>query len=77
MPQRHLRRVYADPMTGKAEWGLIEAPGGGGIMGVHSLSQEKPIKSSGFNAGQQGFDDAEDYTKWTFVHSPSVPGATR
>src|SRR6266850_6990575 len=44
MPLRHLRRVYRDPMTGKAEWALVEAPGGG-LMGVHSTSEETPVKS--------------------------------
>jgi type II secretory pathway pseudopilin PulG len=44
MPQRHLRRLYADPMTGKREWGVVSAPEGG-IMGVYSLSEAKPIKS--------------------------------
>src|SRR5688500_9616590 len=35
MPVRHLRRLYRDPMTGEADWGLLEAPGGG-VMGVVS-----------------------------------------
>jgi type II secretory pathway pseudopilin PulG len=33
--QRYLRRVYADPVTGKADWEPIAAPGGG-VMGVRS-----------------------------------------
>jgi type II secretory pathway pseudopilin PulG len=70
MPQRHLRRLYPDPMTGKADWGLLEMPGGAGIMGVHSLSEERPLKSAGFAAADQGFEDAETYAKWTFIYSP-------
>ena len=75
MPQRHLRRVYRDPMTGTQEWGLVEAPGGG-FMGVHSLSEETPIKSGNFSATAQEFEGAEHYTKWLFTYSPSglVPG---
>jgi type II secretory pathway pseudopilin PulG len=82
MPQHHLRRVYSDPMTGKAEWGLVEAPGGG-FMGVHSLSEETPIKSGNFSTKEASFADAENYTKWMFTYSPTglansvVPGAKR
>jgi type II secretory pathway pseudopilin PulG len=73
MPQRHLRRVYNDPMTGKAEWGMVEAPGGG-FMGVHSLSEETPIKSGNFGMKEQAFEGAEHYTKWMFTYSPSGLG---
>lgn len=77
LPMRHLRRIYPDPITGTTDWGLVEASGGGGIMGVHSRSEEKPIKTANFGAKQQAFEDAESYTKWTFVYSPagSVPNA--
>lgn len=56
---RYLRRVYADPMTGKAEWGLIKAPGGG-IMGVHSLSHAQPIRQ---------LEGARTYENWQFTYS--------
>ena len=69
MPQHHLRRVYGDPMTGKAEWGMVEAPGGG-FMGVYSLSEETPIKSGNFSVADQAFEGAEHYTKWIFAYSP-------
>jgi len=82
MPQRHLRRVYRDPMTGKSDWALVDAPGGG-FMGVHSLSEETPIKSGDFSAKDAAFEDEENYTKWMFTYSPTglansiVPGAKR
>jgi len=75
MPMRHLRRIYPDPITASTDWGLVEAPGGG-IMGVYSKSEAKPIKQSNFSARQAGFEDAASYTKWTFVHSPPGPSPT-
>ena len=39
--QRYLRRIYTDPMTGNAQWGLVQAPQGG-VMGVYSLAAGKP-----------------------------------
>ena len=41
--RRHLRRVYVDPMTGKAEWGLVKANENGGILAIYSLSKATPI----------------------------------
>lgn len=32
--QRYLRKIFRDPMTGKTEWGIIPAPGGGIIGGL-------------------------------------------
>lgn len=43
MPVRHLRRIFHDPLTGSAEWGVIRADGG--IVGVYSLSTQRPIRS--------------------------------
>lgn len=71
MPVRHLRKLYADPITGGDEWGLVQAPGGG-IMGVHSKAELPPVKSGGFAQRDAAFADALDYTKWHFVYSPAV-----
>ena len=71
--RRYLRRVHVDPMTGRAEWGLVTAPDGG-IAGVHSLSERKPLKRTGFAEGQRDFESAERYADWLFVYrSPVAP----
>jgi type II secretory pathway pseudopilin PulG len=69
MPVRHLRRQYVDPLTGEANWGLVEAPGGG-VMGVYSRSEDAPIKTGNFLLKNQEFEKAERYADWKFVHSP-------
>ena len=67
--RRHLRRVYADPMTGKPDWVLLDAPGGG-IAGVHSRSEAKPLKTGNFAAQDAKFEGAERYSEWRFVFAP-------
>lgn len=62
---RHLRRIYRDPMTGNAEWGLEMDPDGG-IYSVYSRSADKPFKRAGFPAVYAHFDEAESYRDWTF-----------
>ncbi|MDD5029256.1 MAG: type II secretion system protein [Rhodoferax sp.] len=54
-PRHHLRRLYVDPITGKADWGLVLAPEGG-IMGVHSLSEREPQKRAKFDAADADFE---------------------
>lgn len=67
--QRYLRKIYVDPMIGKPEWGVVEAPDGG-IMGVYSRSKAVPIKSGGFAARDQAFEGAADYSEWRFFYAP-------
>jgi type II secretory pathway pseudopilin PulG len=43
--RRHLRKIYVDPLTGRAEWGLVATPAG--ITGVYSLSPREPFKNRG------------------------------
>lgn len=70
---RHLRRLYADPITGKDDWGLVRGPDGG-IAGVHSLSEDRPLKSGGFAVRDKEFEGKQKYAEWKFVYtSPSAP----
>jgi type II secretory pathway pseudopilin PulG len=64
---RHLRRLFIDPMTGRAEWGTVLAPDGR-IMGVYSLSPQAPIKRAGFGWPYEGFSEAATYQDWRFVY---------
>ena len=67
--QRYLRKIYADPVTGKKDWGLVEVPGIG-IMGVYSLSELPPVKTANFPALYQSFQNARTYSDWKFVYVP-------
>lgn len=67
-PVHHLRRAYPDPITGKAEWGLLKA--GDRIVGVYSLSEAAPIKQAGFSQAHQAFKDATSYKDWVFAYVP-------
>ena len=68
VPRRFLRRIYLDPMTRSADWQLILAPEGG-IIGVASRSQDKPIKVAGFRDIDAAFEKADCYCNWQFIYS--------
>ncbi|MFT0174476.1 type II secretion system protein [Paraburkholderia mimosarum] len=69
-PVRHLRRVYADPLTGKADWVLVLSPNGQTIVGIHSASREHPIQLRQFPERFRGFEDKRSYTQWVFIARP-------
>lgn len=70
--RRHLRKLYADPVTRGQPWGLIR-DARGGIMGLHSLSREAPLKRAHFAPRQTAFARARTYADWRFL---SGRGAT-
>lgn len=77
--RRHLRQLFPDPMTGKADWIVIPSPTGG-IMGVASRSEAKPLKQAGFEGLNQPFEDLSTrlkdelrYRDWEFIHNPGPP----
>lgn len=63
--KRHLRQLYADPMTGSIQWGVVKDPAGF-ILGVYSKSSERPIKQTNFDLLQAHFEEADSYSKWIF-----------
>ena len=64
--RRHLRRVYADPVTGKAEWGLLRQDGR--IVGIHSLSPIRPIKQDNFLDEDASLRRKPRYSDWQFTY---------
>lgn len=73
---RHLRRLYPDPVTGSAEWGLVKAPDGG-IAGVHSLSEASPLKIGGFRVRDAAFEGKSKYSEWQFAFAPAAPATAK
>jgi type II secretory pathway pseudopilin PulG len=64
--RRYLRKIYLDPMTGKAEWGLVTGPGGE-IHGVYSRSQDTPLKQASFRLTEKAFEGKTKYSEWVFI----------
>lgn len=60
-----LRKIYYDPITNQSNWGLIMGPDKR-VQGVHSLSEEKPFKTTGFMNADADLDLAEKYIDWQF-----------
>ena len=75
--QRHLRRLYVDPMTDTTEWGLVRA--GKEIVAIHSLSSRQPIKKGKFLIDEEDFAGAQRYDQWIFkptLPKSATPGGT-
>lgn len=67
--QRYLRKIYLDPITGDANWGLIRGPDGE-IFGVHSRSEDEPAKKSNFMLADRNFEGKAKYSDWVFMQVP-------
>ena len=70
-PKRYLRKMYTDPMTGKADWGVVVQQDGG-IYGVYSASNAEPYKVSGFSDINKLFEGKKKYSEWRFIYTPPV-----
>lgn len=69
--ERHLRRAWRDPFTGKS-FALIESADSKGITGVHSESPRRPFKMAGFSEQDAAFADAKTIADWHFVFVPAA-----
>jgi hypothetical protein len=68
-PGRTLRKLYRDPMTSSADWGLVKNERGG-IVGVFSKSEARPMKRHGFPSAFANFAGAQYYSQWRFIYQP-------
>lgn len=67
--RRPLRKLYRDPITGSKDWGLIYLNDDGKqLIGVYSLSSQKPIKQGGFPAEMGDLSKAATYRDWKFIY---------
>lgn len=75
--RRHLRKLFVDPMTGKAEWGVAYLGDKVGVLAVYSLSDAKPVKIGNFPPRFQGMADKQKISEWRFAATGKVgvPGA--
>jgi len=64
--KRYLRKVFVDPITGHPDWGLVKLDNGQ-LIGIYSLSDEKPLKRSGFHGSTADLDDKDKYSDWVFM----------
>lgn len=64
--RRHLRKLYPDPVTGVAEWGIVRDEEGR-ILGVHSLSHEAPLIDAEVVLDDRVLPSARKYSDWKFI----------
>lgn len=73
--RRHLRKIYVDPMTGSAEWGIVYLADKVGVVGVYSLSEAQPVKIGNFPSRFQGFSGKSHLSEWKFTLTGKVARA--
>jgi type II secretory pathway pseudopilin PulG len=71
--RRYLRKLYADPMTGSPQWGLVTTELGG-IVGVYSLSTLRPIRArSPYPFDDAKFGGAQSYRDVRYMVGRAMP----
>ena len=63
--RRYLRKIHLDPISNRMEWGLVKGAHGE-IYGVHSLSEQEPLKKSNFSLADHDFEGKMQYSEWAF-----------
>jgi type II secretory pathway pseudopilin PulG len=70
-PVMHLRRAWADPVTGEK---LQLVKSGNVIVGVQSGSKDAPVKVANFPERYVHFESAASYQQWRFIFTPPRAG---
>ena len=71
--RRHLRKIFADPVTGSTEWGIAYQADKVGVVAVYSRSQARPLKIGNFDARFVGFDGKRHLSDWKFIAGAMAP----
>jgi type II secretory pathway pseudopilin PulG len=72
-----LRRLYADPFTGRPDWVLLRDEAGG-IVGLHSRSRQPARRRQGLPAGVQlQFNPTPMVSDWIFIIDVAAVPAAR
>lgn len=75
--RRHLRKLFVDPMTGNAEWGVTYLGDKLGVLAVYSLSDAKPVKIGNFPVRFQSLAGKQKISEWRFAATGKVvPGTS-
>ena len=71
--KRHLRKLWADPLTLSTQWGIIRTKQGG-IAGIYSLGQGVPFKRAGFASAtlEKLLANKNRYQDWKFVYIAAI-----
>lgn len=64
-PERHLRRLYVDPMTRSTDWGLVR-DSNGGIVAVYSKSLDPPLRTADLPGALVSDGPHRRYADWKF-----------
>ena len=80
-PQHHLRRLWPDPFTGRADWVLLRDQRGG-ITGLHSADQRPALRRHGLPDGLVAAGDSERALRvadWVFAAAatPTFPRSSQ
>jgi hypothetical protein len=71
-PRHHLRKMYLDPMS-REPFKIVLAPDGR-IAGVHSPSDDTPLKQDNFPLRWREFKGMTHYSDWLFIADNAKQG---
>ena len=72
-PKRHIRKLYADPMTNSMQWGELRNAQNQ-LTGVYSLASGVPLNSLAAASLAVESAYAGSYADWKFVYIPGQQG---
>lgn len=72
----HLRRLWTDPFTGRADWVLIRDEAGDGVRGVHSRAETPALSVAGLPPAASGVVRTVGERRFVFTPQASASAAS-